>query len=362
MEDDGGRTARARTIGGVIDPAALPPGLVLPVRTDPEGRTGPTPDCARGRKWRRTSHGYYVPADVDGTRVEQRIVEAAVLVPARHAITGWAALRWMGGRWFGGRDPHDPRIELPVTINIGTRDIRRQRGIALSGESLDPRLIVWHRGLPVSVPTYSVSFEMRYADDEVAAARILDLACYSDLVSIDEQDRFLTPGQNAWTGVPKARDAIALADENTWSPTEFDLRQEWIAAAGGRRPRCNVPVFDLEGRFVATPDVIDVAHGVFGEYQGRVHLDVEQRDDDVGRDERLLDLGLEGAIMTAPDLRRPDAFRARVRRAYARADARAGVRRWTVVKPSWWRPTETVAQRRALSDVERARFLRYRAS
>ena len=71
------------------DAASLPPGLVLPVRCGPGG---PSRKAARGPHWRRTSHGFYVPASVTDDDVRQRIVEASVLVPPGGAITGWAAL------------------------------------------------------------------------------------------------------------------------------------------------------------------------------------------------------------------------------------------------------------------------------
>jgi hypothetical protein len=48
-------------------------------------------------------------------------------------------------------------------------------------------------------------------------------------------------------------------------------------------------------------------------------------------------------------------------RARARWEAES-VRQWTVVPPPWWVPTVTVAQRRALSDAQRMRFLRRRAA
>jgi hypothetical protein len=36
-----------------------------------------------------------VPADAEQT-TEQRIVEAAAVLPAYGGVTGWAALRWLG--------------------------------------------------------------------------------------------------------------------------------------------------------------------------------------------------------------------------------------------------------------------------
>ncbi len=79
------------------------PRVVVPVRVDPAGVRGPTPDQARGRRWRRTSPGRYVPASVAGDtldRVDQRIVEVAAGLPAGAGVTGWAALHWQGARYL----------------------------------------------------------------------------------------------------------------------------------------------------------------------------------------------------------------------------------------------------------------------
>src|SRR5690349_14041575 len=78
------------------------PDLVRPVRADPKGKAGPTRAQARGRQWRRTSHGFYVPSSIDGGAVEQRIVEAGHTLTGLASVTGWASLRWQGAEWFDG--------------------------------------------------------------------------------------------------------------------------------------------------------------------------------------------------------------------------------------------------------------------
>src|SRR4051812_1967287 len=80
------------------------PGLFRPVGIDLEGRVGPTPNSARGPRWRRSSHGLHVPASVELT-VDQRILEASMVLPEHGGVTGWAALRWPGGVWFSGTGP-----------------------------------------------------------------------------------------------------------------------------------------------------------------------------------------------------------------------------------------------------------------
>lgn len=336
----------------------LPPGLVLPVRCGPGG---PTRKEARGPGWRRTSHGFYVPSSVPTDDVRQRIVEASVLVPPGGAINGWASLSWVGGRWFDGRTPSGGRLAVPIVIS--TFDIRPQRGIRLSGEGLDPAMVRWVDGIPITDPRFATSYEMRYAATDHAAVVVLDLAAYSDLVSIEEMEEFLAT-QSGWTGVPRARRALMHADENAWSPPEVDLREVWEVIAGRPRPVCNRPIFDLRtGAHIGTPDVFDPVAGVSGEYDGEIHLVRHQRDHDLRREGDFRAHAIEIATMTASDRYDPSAFVARLHTAY-RLAARHPIeeRTWTLEKPPWWTSAETVEQRRALSPAQRRRLLAHRAA
>lgn len=337
----------------------LRPGLVLPVRTKRAGVDGPTVDEARGPGWRRTSRGYYVPASVSDDDVDQRILEASVVVPPGCAITGWAALRWQGGRWFDGLTAAGERRPVPVVV--GTRDLRSRAGIHVSAEGLNPAMVRWVDGVRVTDPRYAVSFEMRYAPSQRGAVQVLDLAAYSDLVSCSEQAAFHQQ-QSGWTGIPQARAATPLAAENSWSPMEPLMRLVWVLDGGFPEPLCNRAVFDAAGRHLATPDLIDPVTGVVGEYDGDLHLPREQRHHDVRRHGRLRDHGLEPVTMLAPDLRDPSAFLAELAAAFDRARRRSSfARTWTLEQPGWWTPTETVEQRRALPSALRARILGYRA-
>ena len=136
-------------------PLGLAPELAWSVRV---GAGGPTRGQARGRAWRRTSHGLYVPAAAAET-VEQRIVEAAAVLPAYGAVTGWAALRWLGGRWFDGADAAG---RPPVTLALMDSSVRAQPGVAISEERLDPTEIQPYAGIRVTLATYALLFEIRH--------------------------------------------------------------------------------------------------------------------------------------------------------------------------------------------------------
>src|SRR4051794_40285483 len=218
-------------------------GLVDPMRLDPTGATGPTPAQARTRSWRRSSRGLYVPAGVDESVPEQRIVEAAAVLPAYGGVTGWAALRWLGASWMTGLAPGG-QTPLPVVLVTAGDDIRPQPGIQISAERLNPRELTVHDELRMTIAVRSVSFEMRYAASVRAAVVAADMAMQADLVSLDEMWSFVST-LSGWTGVPRCREALALAHENSWSPRETShLRLIWVVDAGLPWPLCNVPVFD----------------------------------------------------------------------------------------------------------------------
>jgi hypothetical protein len=329
--------------------------LVAPRLIDPSGRRGPTPGQARGPAWRRTGYGFYVPAWVDATLVEQRILEAGALLPGYGAVTGWAALRWLGGTWFTG--VRADGTALP--ISLATIDIRPRAGIVPCEERLDPEEIASHDGLRVTRSLRSTLFQMRYSPSLWEAVIVADMAAFSDLVSLDELWPYAL-AHAGMTGIPQAREAIGHADENAWSPMEVVMRLIWTWTAGLPRPFTNRPVFDLHGRHVGTPDLLDVEAGVYGEYDGAMHLDGKRRLRDLVREDAFRRLGLEGVVMVAGESR--DEVAARIVAARERALRHSNPRLWTIEQPAWWIPTETVAQRRELGEAQRARLLARRSA
>lgn len=251
-------------------PLGLPDELAWPVRVDPQGVLGPTEGRSRGPDWRRTSQGLFVPAAVQRT-LEQRITEAAAVLPPFGGVTGWAALRWLGAAWFTGFRRGGTE-ERPVTLAVADRSIRPQSGIATSEERLDPSELEVSRGLVVTTAIRSLFFEMRYAESETEAVQAADMTAYADLVSKDELLAFVATNPG-WTGIGRCRVGVADMDENSWSPTEVTMRRTWEHETGLPRPLSNRPVFDLNGHHLGTPDLLDPVHGIAGEYNGTVHLE-----------------------------------------------------------------------------------------
>lgn len=331
------------------------PGLVLPVRADPTGVVGPTRGASRGPHWRTTSRGLVVPSDV-ARSAGQRTVEAAAVLQEDEAVTGWAALHWTAATWFDGTRDGVVPLDVPV---VARRHLIAQPGFVVSQEFLHPDEIEVVDGLPVTAAVRSVVYEMRYAAGLGDAIVALDMACYSDVVSLAEVAAYLEK-LGPVTGIQQARDALAEGEENSWSPQETKMRGLWTRRAGRPSPLCNAPVFTLDGQHVGTPDFVESTTGLVGLYHGDSHLSLVGASKDNRQDADYRELGLEPVAMFATDWLDVDAFVARLLSAARRARSARGPRLWTVDPPPWWTPTNTVARRRALNASERARLLRYR--
>ena len=278
------------------------------------------------------------------------------MLKADEAVTGWAGLSWLGGAWCDGTwDGNRPR---PVTV-VARRHVRPPPAVEVSQEFLRPAEILVVDGLAVTVAVRSVTFEMRHAASLGAAVEALDMACYSDLVSLAEVAAYVDR-LGPVTGIQQARDAVTEADENSWSPRETGMRGVWTRLAGLSRPRCNAPVFTLDGQHVGTPDLIDPSTGLVGQYHGDSHLSLVGASKDNRQDADFRDLGLEPVAMFATDWNDLDDVTRRLVAAAHRAQSKNVRREWTLDPPQWWTPTETVERRRALSAWQRERYLRYR--
>lgn len=296
-----------------------------------------------------------MPAGVEQT-AGQRIVEAAAVLRNDEAVSGWAALHWAGAAWFDGTvDGVAPR-DVPV---VARRHLVGQSGFSVSQEFLHPGEIEVVDGLPITAAVRSVVFEMRYGARLGDAIVALDMACYSDEVSLDEVAAFVD-ALGPVTGIQQARDALAEGEENSWSPQETRMRGVWTRMAGLSRPLCNWPVFTLEGQHVGTPDFVEPEVGLLGLYNGSDHLTLVGASSDLRQESAYRDLGLEPVTMLATDWQDLDGFVERLHAARRRARSARGPRTWTVEAPGWWTPTHTVARRRALDTAQRARLLRYR--
>lgn len=332
-------------------------GVVIPQRVDPTGITGPTPGQARGPHWQRVAPGWHVPAGTDSAVLDQRIVEASTGMPVDAAVTGWASFGWRGARWFNGL-AGDGQTLLDVPIALGQlRGVRRRPGVELSEDWLFDDDVEVVDGLRVTIPERSVSYEVCRSGSLVAAVRTLDMAAAADLVDVVSMTDYAAR-LGPRPGIRRLRAALSWADENAWSPQEVTMRLTWRADIDCEL-LTNRPIFDLRGRHLVTPDLLDPVAGVVGEYDGAVHLEDGPRRRDLDREALYRDHQLELVTMMAGSRSDAANFASRLRAAYRRAAEREGVTRtWTTEQPSWWVDTSTVVRRRALTADERVVWLR----
>lgn len=326
-------------------------GLVRPVRLDPEGQQGPTRGQARGRRWRQSTTGFYVPSAVTDELVEQRILEQAMRLGRTGAVTGWAALRLHRGGFFDGLAT-DGRTRLPVPVAAGRDRLAPHPDIVLTRESLDEDEVVVRHGIRCADVPRAVFDEMRRTGDRRDAVVVLDMACAAELISIRRM-RAYVDRMGRRRKVPLVRWALDHAEESSRSPGESGFRLIWVLDAGWPRPLCNRAIYDLDGRLLGVPDLLDVETGVVGEYDGAEHRTRRRHRRDVHREDLFRRAGLEYVEVVGADLHTPAVVIDRMEAARARAGRLP--QRWSLQGGSSYdEPALTLDERLDLRDLVRA--------
>ena len=313
-----------------------PRGLVRPVRTDAAGQHGPTRGQARSRAWRRSAYGWYVPAYVDSSVVEQRILEQAVRLASTGAITGWAALRWRGAAYFDGLG-QGGRVVLPVPMmRLAGGRFERDPAVAWRRGQVLPTEIEVVGGIPCATVQRALFEEMRFSSLR-HAVRAMELAATAGLIST-ELMRIYAAYRRTWTGIPLVREALKLACDHSRSGPETDLKLTWVLDAGLDPPLVNQPVFSMSGRLLGYPDVFDPGLGVGGEYEGIDHKSRDRHRKDVARAEDFRSHGVELFHVVGGDLQVRGLVAGRIHVARQRArEIPASRKSWTLTPPPWWR-------------------------
>ena len=279
-----------------------------------------------------------MPSSVDAQLVEQRIVEAAARIRGYGAVTGWAALRWRGATFFDGAGPGGVGVR-PVPI-IVAKKIHPDPRTAVYQDQLAPTEWSFVAGVPVATVQRALFDEVRRMAAVREGGNAIAMAAAARLISRLLFAMYVAQ-RSAWTGVPLARRAVALARDECWSPQEFRMLMVWLLDAGFPEPLCNREVYDLDGRLIGIPDLFDPVAGLVGEYQGEEHKDGQRHRDDVEREERFRDHGLEFFEVVGGDLPRRQLVVARMRSARARAKFLPPEScAWTLETPPWRTPPE----------------------
>lgn len=294
-----------------------------------------------------------MPSTLDPTVPEQRILEQSMRLTGG-AVTGWASARMHGAAFFDGLR-RDGRTPLPVPLNCGPlHQIRRVAGDDLLRDNLLDDEIELVHGVPCTIDDRACFDAMRLARDEREAVVAFDMMAAALRTSIRRMTQYVDQ-RPARTGVQQARDALSLASESSRSPQETRLRQVWELDAGRPQPRVNQPLFDLRGRLLGYPDLIDPEAGVVGEYDGEDHRDALRHSSDVDREAVFRDHGLEVVRVTGPDLRDVLRVTDRIHSGYRRARWLPPDRRtWTLEPPPWWPREATLDEILDARDLGRA--------
>jgi len=328
-----------------FEPRCDPPErLHLPVPVDRTGQRGPTRGQAAGPGWRWVGPNAYVPAAADVSIPEQRIVEATIHLDARGAVTGWGALRMRGATYFDGRLADGST--MPVPLALGHSGGRRKRaGIELCYERLGHDEVELAQGVPVAEPLSALFHEMRRPGDWRDGVVAMDMAAAAELVSIRQVQSYVAD-RSGWRRSNQAARALRLASEHSRSPAETRLRLIWECDAGLPPPLVNRELFDLDGRLICVPDLLDVEAGLVIEYDGAEHRKARRHSKDVAREEKCRRVGLEYCKVTGPDMHSTATVVDRFLSTRSRARfLEPAARRWTVVPPPGWRRKESLDQK-----------------
>jgi hypothetical protein len=333
-----------------FQPRCSPPtDLVRPVPIDPAGVAGPTRGQASGHGWRRTGRNLYVPAEVDASRPEQRVLEQAARLPPRGAVTGWASLRLAGAAYFDGLH-RDGRRLIPVPLVVGpTGRLRQGLGAQVSCEPFADAEVRIIAGIPCTVVRRALFDEMRRPHDVRESVVAMDMAAAAGLASI-RQMRLYYEDHRAFRRAGQVTQALDLASEESRSPAETRMRLVWVLDARLPPPRVNQPVFDLSGKLLGIADLFDEEAGVVGEYDGAEHRGATRHTKDVGREDAFRRAGLEYFKVTSLDMHHKDRVvdRMQTTRKRGRFEPQAS-RGWTLTLPPDWQPKESLDERFAMA-------------
>ena len=277
----------------------------------------------------------YVPSHVDNDVVEQRILEQSARIRSYGAITAWAALRWHGATFFDGTcDGGVGRLPVPLIshtkLNPDPRFTMTQDQLASSE---------WLRvdGVPVTTVQRALFDEVRRIATVREKANAIAMAAAARLISTRLFGQYVAH-RGPWTGIQGARDAVLLAVDDCRSPQEFRMYLCWRLDADLPMPLLNREVYDLDGRLIGIPDLFDEEAGLVGEYQGEDHKDGQRHREDVEREEKFRDHGLEFFEVVGGDLARRQLVVDRMRNARARAKFLPPESRAWTLEPPPWRP------------------------
>lgn len=309
---------------------------------------GVTPYELRSPQWRHPYHGVARANGLDETHPLTRVLDAESLLPPCGCLGGWSAMYIQGVKGIDGLDrsgrPLDVLLHACDRHRIANRyGIEPTRTVLLDGE--------WHEleGHRVTTIARAAYDEMCRAPSLTEAIVVLELAvcrvncgAHTTIAAV----RSLIGRHKKTRGIRMARAAIDLASERSASPLETRTRVVVTPELPGTDFVVNRPVFDLDGRLLGIPDLLDRRSGLVIESDGGQHGSLDGRSADHRRDDDFEGHGLTVARVTSKHHRDRVALITRLRADHRRARDRHVTRptRWTLAEPDWW-PGSELAQR-----------------
>jgi hypothetical protein len=231
----------------------------------------------------------------------QRIYDAAETLPCRGAVGGWAAGHVLGatdldGLGFSGKIQEPLPLLLPTRLHLAPRE-----GVVHWRSPLGDEDLVEIDGVRVTKPVRTAFDVGRRSRTLERAVVSLDVMARQLGVSADDVARYADKHPRA-RGRPLLKRALPLVDARSRSVGESRLRVLWIVEAGLARPECNPHLIDDLGQVVGMPDLLLVASGLVGEYDGAHHRDLRAHTLDNAREEDFESLGLVVVRATSLDL------------------------------------------------------------
>jgi hypothetical protein len=270
-------------------PAECPPELVRRVfrGTEAVAQGLITPNRLRDRMWARFAQDVYVLREHHGETWARRDA-LRLMTGSRHVACGLTAA-WLHGVWVPppGR-PVPIQLSRPVATHGHPVEGHSRRRLTLAG-TLSPGAgqadVDEVDGVTVTSPLRTC-FDLMRDRQLVEAVVVADAFLHAG--AVDQLSLALyCQERTRWPGVGRARLAVGLASPFARSPGESRLRAV-LVLAGFEHPLVNVPVVDVRGRHVATPDLqVRGRHWVWLEYDGSYHETASQHEADVRRENCL---------------------------------------------------------------------------
>jgi hypothetical protein len=245
----------------------------------------------RSRRFRQLFHGVYIWAGVVMTPILW--IRAALLAsPPDAVVSHQTALRLYG-------------LELgalfPLHISTRTRTHARRANIR-PHQRIAPIATRRIHDVPVTSPLRTI-VDIATKVTLVELVQAAEHMIHRGYVNLDELGEYATA--HHLDGVQRVRRVLGWIRENAESPRETTLRL-MLVFARLPEPRCNIPIHDGRGRFLARGDLVYPELRVLVEYDGWHHeRSAQQRQSDLLRRERLEADGWRVIVVTSHDMTAP---------------------------------------------------------